>query len=56
MKTPRDILFERHRAAVPLLDSIRAEVVSRLSPRDEALRGGIFFSAARKLANMPIEA
>ena len=44
MKTPRDILFDRHRAAVPLLDSIRAEVVSQLSPR-----GNILFAAARKL-------
>lgn len=49
MKTPRDFLFERHRAAVPLLDGIRAEVVSRLSPRDAAPRGSILFAAAQKL-------
>ena len=49
MKTPRDILFDRHRAAVPLLDSIRAEVVSRLSPRDSVPRGSLFLAAARKL-------
>ena len=49
MKTPRDLLFDRHRAAVPHLDSIRAEVVSRLSPRDAAPRGNIFFAVAQKL-------
>ena len=31
MKTPRDILFERHRAAEPKLDAIRQEVVAQLS-------------------------
>ena len=49
MKTPRNLLFDTHRAAVPHLDSIRAEVVSRLSPRDAAPRGSILFAAARKL-------
>ena len=49
MKTPRHILFDRHRAAIPLLDSIRAEFVSRLSPPDAAPRGSILFAAARKL-------
>ena len=35
MKTPRDILLERHQAAVPKLDAVRRESVgqaSRLSP------------------------
>ena len=49
MKTPRDILFDRHRAAVPLLDGIRAEILSRLSPRNAAPRGSILFAAACKL-------
>lgn len=49
MKTLRDLIFDRHRAAVPLLDSIRAEVVSRLSRRDEAPRGSLLFAATRKL-------
>ena len=31
MKTPRDILFVRHQAAVPKLDSIRCEVVTELN-------------------------
>ena len=44
MKTPREILFERHRAVLPKLDAIRCEVVaglncvgqaSRLSPSEE---------------------
>ena len=38
MKTPRDILFERHRGVVPKLDAIRHNAVaqaSRLSPSEE---------------------
>ena len=31
MKTPRDILFERHRTAEPKLDAIRQGVVANLS-------------------------
>jgi len=33
MKTPREILFARHRAAEPRLDAIREAVVSGLSPQ-----------------------
>ena len=32
MKTPREILLERHRAAGPKLDAIRASVVAGLNP------------------------
>ena len=49
MKTPRHILFDRHRAAVPRLDRLRAEVVSQLSAPDESPRGSFLFAAARKL-------
>ncbi len=49
MKTPRDLLFDTHRAAVPQLDRIRAEVVAQLSPRDETPRASLLFAAARKL-------
>ena len=49
MKIPRDILFDRHRAAVPQLDRIRAEVVAQLFPRDKTPRESILFTAARKL-------
>ncbi len=31
MKTPRDILFARHQAAMPKLDAIRCEVVKELN-------------------------
>jgi hypothetical protein len=31
MKTPREILFQRHQAAAPKLDAIRAEVVAGLA-------------------------
>ena len=31
MKTPRELLFERHRAAEPKLDTLRQKTVSRLA-------------------------
>jgi hypothetical protein len=34
MKTPRDILFTRHRAAMPKLDAIRREVVTNFNHQD----------------------
>jgi hypothetical protein len=34
MKTPREILLEQHRAAVPRLDAIRREVVRELNNED----------------------
>lgn len=35
MKTPREILFERHRAAEPELDSLRRAVVEELNTADQ---------------------
>lgn len=34
MKTPREILFDHHQAAVPKLDAIRREVVAELNNED----------------------
>ena len=34
MKTPREILLERHRATAPKLDAIRREVVEELNNKD----------------------
>jgi hypothetical protein len=34
MKTPRDILFQRHQAAAPKLDAIRREVVDELNNQE----------------------
>jgi hypothetical protein len=43
MKTPRQILFERHRQAESKLDAIRQEALSALTTqaRDEGLRTGL---------------
>jgi len=35
MKTPRDILFERHRCTEAKLDAIRQEALGRITERDE---------------------
>lgn len=41
MKTPREILFERHQAAEPKLDAIRQMILDRRRRREEAdSRGG----------------
>ena len=34
MKTPREILFSRHQAAVPKLDAVRHSVVAELNSKD----------------------
>jgi hypothetical protein len=40
MKTPREILFERHRQAGPKLDAIRRNVLGTRSASEEALASG----------------
>ena len=38
MKTPREILFERHRQAQPRLDAVRWKALATLSPAEDATR------------------
>jgi hypothetical protein len=44
MKTPREILLERHQAAEPKLDRIRAELIAQDSLRPATARRVRFFS------------
>jgi hypothetical protein len=43
MKTPRDILFARHQAAMPKLDAIRCEVVKELNNQATKEAGQLCF-------------
>ncbi len=53
MKTPRDILFHRHRAAESKLNALRHEVVAQLAPvateRPDALPWRVAFTLWREL-------
>jgi len=49
MKTPREILLERHRAAVPKLDAIRREVVKELNNQDAKTESFPFLFAPLRL-------
>ena len=42
MKTPREILWERHEAAEPKLDAMRRAVVNELNNKDAKAQGGGF--------------
>ena len=43
MKTPRDILLERHQAAKSKLDAIRSEVVAQCREEQRAAKPGLMF-------------
>ncbi len=49
MKTPREILLQRHRAAEPRLDEIRRATVAKLPMRSTALVPGLASAVLRKL-------
>jgi hypothetical protein len=55
MKTPREILLARHRAAEPRLDMVRRDILENLSPK-EIRRGGRwnnFVAGCRELFRLP---
>lgn len=51
MKTPRELLFEKHREALPALDQVRRDALSRLFPEEPPSRQSLLVRAASRLWN-----